>query len=439
MNQSETRPDRARRARNKLSDTIAEFLQKVRLGQDGSQEFMKVSCAGTRIKEPSRDKLADTLAAFANANGGVLVLGVSCRKGCVTGVPLDALDAVMQCVKEVARSAIDPPLPPVIEKLELPDADGRMRPVLKVEIPRGLCVHRSPGGYLHRVGDSVREMDTAALVRLFEQRGQLDARFDRQVVVEDASLDDLDPRLVDRFVGPIDGGERTAALAKLDMVAEDEAGVARPTVTGLLFGTRWPQRWLPQAFIQSVAYRGESVSEALRSARYQLDAKDNDGPIDDQIEYACRFVARNQRVEASKHMGRRDWPQYDLAAVCEAVVNAVAHRDYSIRGSKVRLRMFSDRIELYSPGALPNSMRIADLSRKRSERNPAIARLLARCAVPEGIESLRSTLMARKGDGVPALFAWSRSLSGKEPVYELFGNELRLTIYAADPAAEGST
>ena len=421
-----------------MFDTTAEFLRKVRLGQDGSQEFMKVSCAGTRVKEPSRDKLADTLAAFANASGGALVLGVPGRTGCVTSVPLDALDAVMEYVGDVARSAIDPPLVPIIEKLVLPDADGQMLPVLKVEIQRGVCVHRSPGGYLRRVGDSVREMDTAALVRLLEQRGQLDATFDRQVVV-DASLEDLDARLADRFVGPVDGGDRTAALVKLDMVAEDEVGVLRPTVTGLLFGTRWPQRWLPQAFIQSVAYRGESVGEALQSARYQLDAKDNDGPIDDQIEYACRFVARNQRVEASKHMGRRDWPQYDLAAVFEAVVNAVAHRDYSIRGSKVRLRMFSDRVELYSPGALPDSMRVAELSRKRSVRNPAIANLLARCPVPEGIESLRSTLMARKGDGVPAIVARSRSLSGKEPVYELFGNELRLTIYAADPAAEGCT
>ena len=258
-------------------------------------------------------------------------------------------------------------------------------------------------------------------------------------VVEDTSLDDLDPRLVDRFVRSVDDRDRTAALVNLDMVAEDEAGVLRPTIAGLLFGTRWPQRWLPQAFIQSVAYRGDSVSAALRSPRYQLDAKDNDGPIDDQIEYACRFVARNQWVEASKHMGWRDWPQYDLAALFEAVVNAVAHRDYSIRGSKVRLRMFSDRIEVYSPGALPDSMSVDDLSRKRSVRNPAIANLLVRCPVPEGIESLRSTLMACNGDGVPAIVARSRQLSGKEPVYELFGNELRLTIYAAEPAAESST
>ena len=237
---------------------------------------------------------------------------------------------------------------------------------------------------------------------------------------------------------PLNGDERTAALVKLNMIAEDESRVLHPTVAGLLFGARLPQRWLPQAFIQSVAYRGESLGAALRAPRYQCDAKDNDGPIDEQIEYACRFVARNQRVEASKHMGRRDWPQYDLAAVFEAVVNAVVHRDYSIRGAKVRLRMFSDGIELYSPGALPDYMGVADLSRKRIARNPAIANLLARCPVPEGVESLRPTLMARKGDGVPAILARSRRLSGRDPVYELFGNELRLTIYAADPGVEGS-
>ena len=407
------------------------LLQRIRSGADGSLDCREVVFAGNRIEEPGRNELADDLAAFANARGGVLVLGVSRGTRRVTGIPIDALDAVMQHVVEVAGGAIDPPLVPVIDKLELPDPGGRMQPVLTVEIPRGLCVHQSPGGYLRRVGDSVREMDTAALVRLFEQRGQLDSRFDRQVV-EEAALDDLDPRLVDRFVGPVGGGERAAALVKLDMIAEDTAGVLRPTVTGLLFGTRRPQHWLPQAFVQSVAYRGDSIGAAMRSPRYQFDAKDNDGPIDDQIEYACRFVARNQRVEASKHMGRRDWPQYDLAAVFEAVVNAVAHRDYSIRGSKVRLRMFTDRIELYSPGALPDSMCVDDLSRKRHTRNPAIANLLARCPVPDGIAAPRSTLMDRRGGGVPAILARSEKLSGRRPTYELLGeSELRLTIYAA--------
>ena len=421
-----------------MPDTAAEFLRQIEFGDASSLAFAEVVLAGSRVEGPGRDALADELAAFANSSGGVLWLGVSDAPRAVTGIPLEHLDAVQRYVIEVADDAITPPVVPVIEKLELPDAGGRMRPVLRVEIPRGFFVHRSPGGYLQRVGTAKRVMETAALARLFEQRsGTGGGQFDLQVV-EDATLDDLDPRLVDRFRGETGGDDRTTALSKLDMVREDAAGVLRPTVAGLLLGTRQPQRWLPHAFIQSVAYRGVSVSDAMGSPRYQLDAKDNDGPLDEQIEYACRFVARNQQVEASKHLGRIDWPQYDLTAVFEAVVNAVAHRDYSRRGSKVRLRLFSDRIELYSPGALADGMRLEEIAHKQNARNPAIANLLKRCAVPDDIVSSRGTMMDRRGGGVPAILSRSRRLSGRQPVYELFGDELRLTIYAAAPAAGDS-
>ena len=115
-------------------------------------------------------------------------------------------------------------------------------------------------------------------------------------------------------------------------------------------------------------------------------------------------MTRNQRVEASKSIGRRDWPQYDLAAIFEAVVNAVAHRDYSVRGSKVRLRMFSDRIELCSPGMLMNGMTVADLPLQAAGKNPrhhqparSLSDLLKDSKRPH------LTLMDRRGEGVPAI------------------------------------
>ena len=406
-----------------------ELLRKIRLGEDSFLELKEVRFSGGRIQGPGRDQLADELAAFANGVGGVVVLGVSDEPCTVTGIPIEHLDAVERYVSETVCDSITPPPAPLIEKLELPDAEGRMRPVLRIEVPRGVSVHQSPGGYLHRVGGATRQMTPAALGRLFAQRSQA-GPFDRQVV-EEASLDDLDARCVDRFLTESDD-DRTTALSKLDMIREDDAGVLRPTVAGLLFGTRQPQRWLPQAFIQSVAYRGASVGSALDSPRYQLDAKDNDGPLDEQIEYACRFVARNQRVEASKYMGRRDWPQYDLTAVFEAVVNAVVHRDYSVRGSKVRLRMFSDRIELYAPGALTDSMTVDDLRRRWTTRNPAIADLLARCPVPEGIESPCPKFLNRRGAGVPLILERCERLSGRAPLYDRIGDgELMMTMYAA--------
>ena len=414
-----------------MSETPEQLADRIRLGEDSSLELKEVTVFRGRIAGPRRDQLADELAAFANASGGTLVLGVEDRTRRVTGISLPQLDAAERFVADITQDSITPPLVADISKLELPNADATPVAVLRIDIPRGMVVHKSPGGYLRRIGSSKRQMEPDYLARLFVLRSRSRMRDFGTQVIANASVDDLDPRLVDRFRGEISDDDRATALLRLDMVAEDEAGIPRPTVAGVLLGSRLPQRWLPQAFIQAVAYRGTSIAEALDEPHYQLDAKDLDGPLDDQIAYAWRFVTRNQRVEASKSVGRRDWPQYDLAAIFEAVVNAVAHRDYSVRGSKVRLRMFSDRIELCSPGMLMNGMTVADLPYKQQARTPAITNLLDRCPISEGLETPHLTLMDRRGEGVPAILARSTKLSGKRPIYELFGDELRLTIFAA--------
>ena len=83
-------------------------------------------------------------------------------------------------------------------------------------------------------------------------------------------------------------------------------------------------------------------------------------------------------------------------------------------------------------------MQLDEIAYKQNARNPAIANLLKRCAVPDDIVSPRGTMMDHRGAGVPAILARSRRLSDRQPVYELFGEELRLTIYAAEPAAADS-
>jgi len=116
-------------------------------------------------------------------------------------------------------------------------------------------------------------------------------------------------------------------------------------VAGVLLASKEPQQWLANAFIQAVAYRGEVARPNSPGEAYQLDAADITGPLDTQIIDACRFVARNMRVAATKDIGRTDYPQFHLGAVFEAIANAVAHRDYSMAGSKIRLRVFSDRLD----------------------------------------------------------------------------------------------
>lgn len=421
-----------------MLDAPEQLLRKIRLGEDSFLECTEMVFAGSRIKGPECRDLADELAAFANAHGGVLILGVEDKSREIVGIPGDRLDAVVRYVTEVARDSIRPSLDPVIERLELPDTTGRAHAVVRIEVVRSLFVHESPSGYLHWVAHEKRRMQPEYLARLFQQRSQTRlVRFDEQRL-ENASFSDLDTALIERFAIPEVDDELPVLARKLGMAAAPDGGDLRPTVTGVLLGAPRPQQWLGHAYVQAVAYRGRTVPEALQSPWYQLDAADITGPLDSQVTAACQFVVRNQQVRARKTLGREDQPQYDMTAVFEAVVNAVAHRDYAMHGSRIRLHLFADRIELYSPGALANTLTVDDLAYRQASRNETLTSLLARCPVPSGIaglETSRTSLMDRRGNGVPVILARSLQLSGKRPEYRMFGDELRLSIYAANPGA----
>ncbi|MBU1665556.1 MAG: ATP-binding protein, partial [Gammaproteobacteria bacterium] len=173
-----------------MFDTPAELLEKIRLGEDAFLELKEVRFAGNRVAAPHRDSLADELGAFANGRGGVCVLGVDDRRE-VLGIPLDRLDMVEDFVRELCVSSVTPPLMPVIERLSLPSSTGEILPVMKIEMPRSLFVHKSPGGYLYRSGSAKREMPPDFLARMFQQRSQARIiRFDEQPV-PGATLDEL--------------------------------------------------------------------------------------------------------------------------------------------------------------------------------------------------------------------------------------------------------
>jgi len=140
------------------------------------------------------------------------------------------------------------------------------------------------------------------------------------------------------------------------------------------------------------------------------------------------------RVGASKTEGRLDRSQYELTAVFEAVVSAVAHRDYSIHGSKIRLRMFEDRLELYSLGAIPNTMTVESLPYRQVSLNEAITSLLAICPVPAEGEEIteRSAMMDKRVEGVQIILDCTTRLMGLRPEYRLIDDaELMLVIKAA--------
>ncbi|MDL1985385.1 MAG: transcriptional regulator, partial [Deltaproteobacteria bacterium] len=285
-------------------------------------------------------------------------------------------------------------------------------------------------GYFHRLGSSKREMKPDYLARLFQQRSQARLiRFEEQLVPQ-SSMNDLSEDFWRRFTTR-SREPSEVVLLKRNLLSKEESGVVRASVAGILFCCEHPERFLPNAFIEAVRYRG-----TRQDSNYQTDAQRIRGPLDQQIKQAMAFLKKNQTVKATKEPHRVEMPQFSEKAVFEAVVNAVAHRDYSVSGSKIRFFMFDDRLEIYSPGALPNTVTVESIALRQATRNELITSLLAESPVAETIGDVgRSFYMEKRGDGVPIILNESTKLSGKTPVYQLIDeSELLLTIYAAKNA-----
>ena len=408
-----------------------DLARRIRLGEDSTLELKRVLLSGSRVAGPDRGEFADELASMANGSGGTMMLGVDDKTRDVLGIPLDRLDSVETWVREICNDSLHPPLDATIRKIELLDATGSPVAVIHVDVPRSLFVHRSPGGYFRKIGSSKRQMSPEMLARLFQERSQSRViRFD-EAVVPGTSFADLDEGLTSRFLRQ--GSAMVEEdLRKLRVAAEDENGFSRLTVAGVLMCTRAPGNWLPHAQIQAVSYAGERYD-----VNYQTDARDIVGPLDSQVMEALHFVDRNALVNATKEVARTDQPQFSQRALFEALVNAVAHRDYSMAGARVRLHMFRDRIELYVPGSLANTLTPDSMHLRQYSRNELIVSLLARCTVPSSTTLDRTHMMERRGDGVPIILEESYELSGIYPEYTLIDDsELCLVVWSAvsDPS-----
>lgn len=401
-----------------------QLLNKIRGGEDSTLELKRITWRGAgKINEPHPDGLADELAAFANAQGGLLVLGVEDRTQEIFGIARTDLGAVEQWLSNLARDRVDPPLQFITRHIELPDSTGVLQFVIAIEVSRSLFIHRSPGGYMHRVGHEKREMSPDMLARMFQQRSQARLiRFEEQAVPNTTFENVFTTR---HLVNPNESADTATQLQRLHLTAVED-GQTCLSVAGVLLCTETPNDWIRGAWIQAVAYRGIKNDPAD-----QIDAKDFTGPIPEQIEHAFGFVMRHMLIPAKKDLGRVEYPQYSRRAIFEAVVNAVAHRDYSIHGARIRLFMFADRVEVCVPGALANSMTIDAMTSMSMPRNDVLCSLLSRIPVPV-YDLGREFMMDRRGAGVDVILGESEALSGRSPSYRMIDNlELQLTIYAA--------
>lgn len=404
-----------------MNITNAEIRERLQLSEDGRWEFKQIEFSGNRPKSPRRDDFADEITAFANSDGGVILCGVSDR-GELQGMSREQAAALSLMLAEVSVDTIKPPLNIILEQRQL---DGKI--IVLVEIPRGTHVHERAGHAYLRVGPTKRSMGHDERLRLAQQRAQSRYLwFDRQAV-PNTGFNTLVERLWEPLLSTAGADDPLLALKNMGLIISDVSGMERATVAGILLCTNSPHVWLPQAIIRATMYRGTDRSSG------HLDMQEIQGPLSLQIADAMKFVTRNMRVATRKTPARENIPQYHLSAVFEAVVNAVVHRDYSMAARHIRLSMFKNRLEIDSPGVLPNGMTIEGMSSGRADRNPVLASILGRFPVGNvpGSEH-RRYIMEQRGDGVSIIFKKTRELLGVSPEYRIIDQtNLVLIIPAA--------
>ena len=320
--------------------------------------------------------LAKALVAFSNFEGGMVLLGVD-DDGTIVGLTRESLE---EWVMTACRDKIRPGIIPFFETIKNVE-EGE--DVVIVRVPRGVDVqsqwHNNRNTYYIRVGTQSREPTPQELSRLFQQRGTF--RADLRPV-SGATLDHLDRRRLKDYFGRIreqdvagdddDAGWQTL-LTNTEIMVEE--GV---TLSGLLLFGKSPNRFLPQAGIDAVAFpgteKGYAASERamLRGAMTPL--LDRDGNVVEAglPEQALNFVQRNTRKQVALEDGLRrvEKPAYPREVIREAVVNALIHRDYLLSDTDIELAVFQDRLEIISPGRLPNGITVERMrAGTRASRN----------------------------------------------------------------------
>ena len=404
-----------------MNITDEDIRRRLQLGEDSKWEFKQIEFSGDHPKSPRRDDLADEMAAFANANGGILLCGVS-DSGILQGMSPTQAATLSRVLTEVSTDTVEPALRIDVVKREL---DGKI--IVLMEAPKGHFVYERAGQAFIRVGKTKRAMERDECLRLAQERAQSRCMWFDQQVVPNTGFETLLERLWIPLISATMADDPQLALTNMRLLTSDEFGVDRATVAGVLLCTDSPEKWLPQATIMATMYRGKDRSSG------QLDAQEIQGPLSSQIADAMKFVARNMRVAARKTPAREDIPQYSLAAVFEAVVNAVVHRDYSMSTRRIRLSMFKNKLEIDSPGSLPNGMTINGMGLSQSTRNQALASVFGRTSVGKIPGSHhRRNIMERRGDGVSIILKETHEFAGSTPNYKVVdGSNLVLAIPAA--------
>ncbi len=316
------------------------------------------------LPDPDAEELAETLVAFSNADGGVIYLGVD-EDGEVTGqvFPEDFAALVEQAERQCR--------PPVVAEWQQLEIDGRFTYVGRVQ--RGPELHvLADGRVVIRTGAENRELSRAEVQQIVAARSFGDYEAEP---VPGAGRSDLDDVVLEEFMRVWEERQGRPLTRPIEDLLCDMGWLlpdGRPTVAGLLLFGRNPTTFLPRCGVTFVRFTGEHVRRGEDGAGYGRRAEVT-GPLAHVIQRVYEIVQEEIHLGAVvRGLQRQEQWVYPPTAVREALVNAVAHRDYRLQGRAIEVRMFSDRMEISSPGGLPGYITLDNIVEEHFSRNPRI-------------------------------------------------------------------
>ncbi|MGQ0777519.1 MAG: ATP-binding protein [Pseudonocardiales bacterium] len=366
--------------------------------------------------------VVETVSAFANTNGGLIVLGVDESKG-FTPVRLPNPAKLRDDLFSAVSDQLEPPVRPSVELVEV---DGTVLVVAEINpLPSDQrpCYVASRGiatGSFVRTGDGDRRMTQAEIGLAIANRGQ--PRYDIEPVSE-AGLEDLDSAALARTLARVRDTSRSlrdvddeTALRRIRVLVPQEDGRIVPSVAGILTFGVFPPQFFPQLTISLVVLPGDD-SGGMETPRFE----DNPvirGAIPDLVAETVSVLRRHMSVRSYVNgAGRREQLDYPLEAVREAVVNAVLHRDYSnvTRGTQIQVELHPDWLLIRSPGALYGPVQVDDLGNEgvSSSRNAFLAQLLADTYLPRSDRLVAEN----RASGIPAMIRELRRSGLGRPIF----------------------
>lgn len=318
--------------------------------------------------------LAIPIVAFANADGGVIAIGVSDKTRKIEGI-----NQHTEMLNELLRVPFDfcnPSVPVTCSYLPCTDKDGNENRILLMEVPASSNLHTNQADEAFmRVGDKSRKLTFDERVQLMYDKGE---RYYEDTAVYGATIDDIDMEAVANYARMVGYGKSPMEYLRENnsFVTPNKKGEEDVSTACILLFGKNPQKFFPRARTRFIRYEG--VDEKVGAEMNVIKDVTFEGTILNQVEKTIQFIETQVREHTflgqhGQFVTLRDYPKF---VIQEMTVNSVCHRAYSIKGTEIQIKMFDDRMVFESPGKLPGMVKPTNIRYTHFSRNPKIAAFL---------------------------------------------------------------